>query len=345
MSFEETFRNSLLNWFQNNARILPWRQQPSLYKTIVSEFMLQQTQVKTVLPFFNRWIKQFPTFEALAQASEEQVVQVWAGLGYYSRAKNLHALAKAFVQTPATTYEMLLKHKGIGTYTAAAIASIIFNESVAVVDGNVIRVLARIFEQTQQFKSKDAAIKWCNIHAQQLLDPQFPGKFNEAIMELGALICTKNNPKCSLCPVNNLCLAYKNNTVEQCPQFTQILRKKCCKQRLWICSHQQILLEPSHVGKQSLLEIPELTQNRSKVLSNITKIFIGKRSISTTDYTEEIYKPVKSLHLTTLLTLPDFSSCKLCAIKDLTQYPICGPHRKWIQQIVKFFDNLNTNFS
>ena len=191
---QAAFRKRLLRWFSHNARVLPWRENPSLYKTVVSEFMLQQTQVKTVVPYFNRWLERFPDFESLATADVHDVIKLWEGLGYYSRAKNLQFFAKKFINNPAQNFLDLLKFKGVGTYTAAAIASIAFHESVAVVDGNVVRVLARIFNLQTLFPNKDNAVKYVTPLANELIDGQHPGDFNEAMMELGALVCTKNNP-------------------------------------------------------------------------------------------------------------------------------------------------------
>jgi len=333
MGLEEPFRKLLLDWFKANARVLPWRIQPSIYKTVVSEFMLQQTQVKTVLPFFERWMKVFPDFETLAKASELDVIQHWAGLGYYARAKNLHALAKIFAQNPPRKSQDLLKHKGIGLYTSAAISSIAFNEPIAVVDGNVIRVFARIFEQTQVFKNKEAAVKWCIVLAQRMLDLNYPGKFNEAIMELGATICSKHNPNCGQCPLKTLCRAYEHGTVEQCPQFLQVPRKKQCKQRLWLYEDCKLLLEPSRVGNRSLLELPELTTERLEFVRPLEEIFVGRRSIGVTDYVEKICRSKLNLS-NTLMHSPLFSSCKLYDRKELQNCPICGPHRKWIQKIM-----------
>lgn len=329
--FSEIFRENLLSWFKENARVLPWRTHPNLYKTIVSEFMLQQTQVKTVLPFFEKWIERFPNFATLAKATSEDVIHYWAGLGYYSRAKNLHSLAKHIVTHPINHAEDLLQYKGIGPYTAAAIASIALNAPIVVIDGNVIRVLARIFNHTEVFASKDAAIKWCTPFAQELLDKDNPGKFNEAIMELGALVCTKNSPKCSACPLKDFCQALKNNTIDLCPQFIQPKRLKQIKKRLWLYKNKQILLEKSNIS--DLLELPELTDERSSFIHDCRLIFSGKRSISTTDYTEEIYAPLSSNDFP--LNAPAFSACKLYPIATLDKISLSGPHKRWIKSLLK----------
>ena len=329
--FSEIFRKNLLSWFKTNARILPWRTNPSLYKTIVSEFMLQQTQVKTVLPFFIKWVERFPSFEVLAKATSDEVIHYWAGLGYYSRAKNLHSLAKNILNHPINNAEDLLKHKGIGPYTSAAIASIAFNEPIVVIDGNVIRVLARIFNHTEIFASKDVSIKWCTPFAQKLLDKHNPGKFNEAIMELGALVCTKNSPKCSDCPLKELCLALKNNTIDLCPQFIQPKREKQTKKRLWLYKAGKLLLENSSIS--NLLELPEVTNERSLFIHDHQLVFSGKRSISTTDYTEEIYEPLALNDFS--INAPVFSTCKLYPISDLDKISLSGPHKRWIKTLLK----------
>ena len=332
--FEDQFRSALLTWFDQHARVLPWRTAPSFYKTVVSEFMLQQTQVKTVLPFFQRWLEHFPDFATLAKASQNEVCTLWAGLGYYSRAKNLQLFAQVFLQKPPQCYADLLLFKGIGPYAAAAIASLAFNEPVVVVDGNVIRVLTRIYNIQNAFTSKDRAIKIITPLAQHLLDARQPGKFNEAIMELGALICTKNQVRCHECPLKFLCAAFQANTVDKCPQFVQVKRKKCSKKRLLYIVDQKILLERSRIGGNlSLLELPELDPARQKLLSNLHVIFSGKRSIGTTDFTETIYSG-HSPHLD-LIQTPAFLNCALYKIDSLSQLALSGPHKRWINSFLK----------
>lgn len=325
------FRKKLLNWFSQSARILPWREAPSLYKTVVSEFMLQQTQVKTVLPYFNRWLKHFPNFETLAKGGTREVIKLWEGLGYYSRAKNLQLFAQNFIKDPAKNFKELLKFKGVGAYTAAAIASIAFHENVAVVDGNVIRVLARIFNLQTIFPSKDNAVKCVTPLANELIDPQNPGDFNEAIMELGALICTKSNPCCSCCPLQDLCEAFRQKNVAKCPRFVQLERKKCIKKRLWLIKDNALLLETSHIGgADTLWELPELTPERETRCILGKLIFTGKRNIGTTTFTEKIYT----------VSIPDdgqiaFKQCTYSPLSNLNKLSLSGPHKRWIQTILK----------
>ncbi len=179
---------------------MPWRGQRDPYAILVSEMLLQQTRVNQALAYYARFLQAFPDFAALAQASEEEVLRVWAGAGYYRRAKNLHRLAQLVVeQGLPQTYAGLLKLPGIGPYTAAAVASLAFGEAVAVVDGNVRRVLARLFAQ------RNPKPRWLRERAQALLEPTDPGTWNQAVMELGALVCTPKNPGCARCPVVGFC--------------------------------------------------------------------------------------------------------------------------------------------
>ncbi len=204
------FRERLLQWFTGAQRDLPWRKTRDPYSIWISEVMLQQTQVKTVLKYYSRFLQAFPDVATLAHASQQQVLKIWEGLGYYARARNLHKAAKYMVEhlgarIPAT-YDELRRIPGIGEYTAAAVASIAFGEPRAAVDGNVRRVLCRIFrfeEDVHSQKARDAL----QAYADRLLSPDRPGDFNQAMMELGATLCTPRKPKCLLCPVSRFCRA------------------------------------------------------------------------------------------------------------------------------------------
>jgi A/G-specific adenine glycosylase len=202
----------LLAWFKKKQRNLPWRKERSPYKVWISEIMLQQTQVVTVIPYFERWLKHFPTVQALAKAPLDKVLKQWEGLGYYRRARMLHQSAQILSkQGFPTTYEGWLEIPGVGPYTAAAISSIVNAEAVVAVDGNVKRVVARLFMISDVSETK----------AKELLEPLIaqkrPGDFNEAMMELGATICTPRNPKCPECPVNSYCHAFTKNRVSEFP--------------------------------------------------------------------------------------------------------------------------------
>jgi A/G-specific adenine glycosylase len=217
--------SKLLTWYHANKRPLPWRGPPgvSSYAVWVSEIMLQQTRVETVIPYFEQWMRRFPTVHALANATEHDVLSAWEGLGYYSRARNLHRAAKIVVaqyhgELPRQL-DALRKLPGIGRYTLGAIASIAFGMDVSALDGNIKRVYARIFDLTEPVDSPAGEkILW------QLADQNLPeghaGDYNQALMDLGATICVPKNPRCLICPVMRLCKARQNGTQEQRPVKT-----------------------------------------------------------------------------------------------------------------------------
>ncbi len=214
------FSNSLISWYLQNKRDLPWRNTTDPYQIWLSEIILQQTRVAQGLPYFVNFIKQFPTVFDLANATEEQVLKIWQGLGYYSRARNLHATAKYIAHDCngefPQTFEKLQKLKGVGQYTAAAIASFAHNEIVPVVDGNVFRVLARYFDLETDIASNIAKKQFFEL-ANELISKKNPAIFNQAIMEFGAMQCIPKNPACSLCVFNDSCLALQKNKVGQLP--------------------------------------------------------------------------------------------------------------------------------
>jgi A/G-specific adenine glycosylase len=200
------FQQSLLTWFDSHARDLPWRQSSDPYRIWVSEVMLQQTRVTAVLDYYARFLTLFPTVTALAQAKEPDVLAAWSGLGYYRRAKMMHKAAQVLVHEHQgifpRTAEALRKLPGIGEYTSSAIASIAFGEPVAVVDGNVERVLLRVFPEQESLPPHP---KWFRDRAGKLLDTQRPGDFNQSMMELGATVCLPQRPLCLHCPVQPFC--------------------------------------------------------------------------------------------------------------------------------------------
>ena len=210
------FAGRLIRWFHRHQRRLPWRRSPrDPYHVWLSEVMLQQTQVATVIPYFERWIKRFPSLRAFADAPLDDVLKVWEGLGYYSRARNFHRAAQIVMrdfdgQMPRTAAE-LLQLPGIGRYTAGAIASLAFDEHVPLLDGNVKRVLARVHALSTP--SDDELWRLAEVH----LPTGRAATFNEALMELGALVCTPRTPKCDACPVNRYCQAFASGDPEAFP--------------------------------------------------------------------------------------------------------------------------------
>lgn len=218
------FSNSLIHWYLQNKRDLPWRNTTNPYPIWLSEIMLQQTRVAQGLPYFLAFTEAFPTVFDLAKANEEQVLKLWQGLGYYSRARNLHATAKHIAfelngEFPPT-FKELLKLKGVGEYTAAAITSFSYNEPVAVLDGNVFRVLSRYFNVDSDISLPKTKTEFQQL-AQEVLDKKNPAIFNQAIMEFGALQCVPKNPDCSSCVLNSSCAALQHKKVAELPVKTK----------------------------------------------------------------------------------------------------------------------------
>lgn len=219
---QEALAQELLNWYKENGRILPWRVKggahPNPYVILVSEIMLQQTTVKTVIPYFERFMTRFPTINSLAQADINEVYFYWQGLGYYSRARSLHATAKQIVEEYdgkfPTTKESVLKLKGIGPYTAASFLALAYNQPETVVDGNVIRVICRLYHLTEPV---DKILPLIRKRAESLTDKKSSADYASAIMDLGALICTPKNPQCLLCPWQKYCLSKSAPDLETIP--------------------------------------------------------------------------------------------------------------------------------
>ena len=219
------FRRKLLKWYDQSRRNLPWRTPagaagPDPYHVLVSETMLQQTQVATVIPYYLRFLERFPTFQALAEAPQQEVLRLWQGLGYYSRARNLQAAARVVMTECGgrlpTTPDQLLKLPGVGRYTAGAIASIAFGRRAPILDGNVMRVLCRIDLITADPRDRQTQQKlWAR--AEELLPRKRVGDFNSALMELGATVCTPRNPQCLICPVRQHCQATAAGMQERIP--------------------------------------------------------------------------------------------------------------------------------
>ena len=242
----EEIRRLLLNWYDANARTLPWRGIHDPYRTWVSETMLQQTRVETVLGYYDRFLERFPTLQALAEAPQDDVLKMWEGLGYYSRARNLHRGAQQVVSGYAgvmpETVEELLKISGIGPYTAGAIASIAFDRPVPAVDGNVIRVTSRLMGIRENVGIPSVRREIENA-AGELVSPERPGDFNQALMDLGATVCVPGTPACERCPLQSRCDAYAAGDAEELPVLP---RKRPPKQLQYdvciICSGERILM-------------------------------------------------------------------------------------------------------
>lgn len=223
-------RQQLLEWYKINARNLPWRANRDPYRIWISEIMLQQTTVTAVRPFFERFTQRFPNLETLAQSPIEDVIEHWAGLGYYSRARNLHKAAQKFVADGGMPkgYAELIQYSGLGPYTARAISSIAHDEPVGVVDGNVIRILSRKYGIAEEFW-KPKNLKVYQELADKLAQCDSPSSLNQAMMELGATVCTPKSPTCLLCPWNKTCVAYQEDRIADLP-----LSKPRAKKTIWL---------------------------------------------------------------------------------------------------------------
>jgi A/G-specific adenine glycosylase len=252
------FRKRLLGWFRQFQRDLPWRRTKDPYRIWLSEIMLQQTRVAAVIPYYERFLERFPDIRALAEAPQEDVLRLWSGLGYYSRARNLQLAAQQIVATHGgafpRTKEDVLALPGIGRYTAAAILSIAFDAKHAVLDGNVARVLARL--DAVHGDLRDAA-RWQALQAtaDRLLDPKSPSDWNQAMMELGAMICTPRAPQCLLCPVSRFCRARQLGLTEGIPEK----RKKRASVEITLAA--AVLLDPR--GRTLLLPPPHASRKQA----------------------------------------------------------------------------------
>lgn len=216
----KSFSVQLLEWYNPNRRNLPWKHTNEAYKIWLSEIILQQTRVEQGLPYYLAFVKKYPTIKKLAAAPEEEVLKLWEGLGYYSRARNLQYAAKQIMEQHngifPTEYAAILKLKGIGTYTAAAIASFAYGLPYAVVDGNVFRVLSRVFAIETPIDTTDGKKQFEQL-AHKLLDTKKPAVYNQAIMDLGALVCKPKQPLCHQCPFSTACKALELNTIDKFP--------------------------------------------------------------------------------------------------------------------------------
>jgi A/G-specific adenine glycosylase len=328
------FQRALLAWYRVHARPLPWRQHPSLYQTVVSEFMLQQTQVKTVLPYLARWLDELPDFATLAAAPESRVLKLWEGLGYYSRARNLHKLAQAVAvrsatpRTPAEWQEL----PGVGPYTAAAITSISFGARAACVDGNVVRILARLTADATPYRDSASAAKAFAPLAAELLPASHPGDHNQAMMELGATVCFRHNPLCTICPVLSFCTAGQHGDPESYPRLAAKKMEQLAITRVWIERQGSLLLHLSATGARRFANMHELPTAAQAKLDE-AKVAGGKllakkrRGITRYQMTESIHAanaPRGKLP-------PGLVWISLTALDTIT---LSGPHRRWVKEIL-----------
>ena len=332
------FQKQLLGWYKKSARDLPWRRTKDPYKIWISEIMLQQTQVQTVIPYYERWLKRFPDIRTLAKAPESEVMKHWAGLGYYRRARMIHEAAKQITEQKAGKFpksaKELLEIPGIGRYTAGAVASIAFGEKTPVLDGNVIRILTRLTALKNDTGKPKTIEKLWGIAA-ALIPAKNPGDFNQAMMELGATVCTPRNPACLLCAVNSLCEGRKKGNPENFPYKKEkeklekiktaalilrkngkvLLQKQSAKDRwggLWVFPFEKDVR--SVLAK---LQIPEIDlKHRLTVRHGFTKYQV---SLDVYEHTFVLRRPSR---------VPRNDKTHWVSIKKLSGLAFPAPHQK-----------------
>ena len=322
----QSLRRSLAAWFRHAARDLPWRRTRDPYAILVSEIMLQQTQVATVIPFYERWLARFPDFASLAAAEESDVLSVWQGLGYYSRARNLHRAAKTVVEKHEgempRNVALIRALPGIGRYTAGAVSSFAFDLPEPLVDANVARVLARLLDlHTPIDSTVGQAALWSA--AIELVPEKGARIFNGALMELGALLCTPRTPHCLLCPIRSHCAASANGTAEELPRKKprrkQVALSETCA---WIVRRGRILLE-QQTGKRwrGLWKLPSLPAAPvSEPLLTLDYPFTHHR-VTLSVFTQPAPSPLGENH----------AWHPLASLDDV---PLAAPHRRAIGRLV-----------
>lgn len=318
----EWFGRAIIKWYKKSARDLPWRHETDAYKIWLSEVILQQTQVVQGLSYYNRFVAAYPKITHLARASEDEVLKMWQGLGYYSRARNLlktaQTVAKEYTGVFPSDFEQIRSLKGIGDYTAAAIASFAFNKPHAVVDGNVYRLLSRVFGIETPINTTNAKKEFSHL-AQELLNKKQPGTYNQAIMEFGSRQCRPQNPECETCVLSEKCLAFKNKRVSELP--VKAKKNKVRKRYLhyfFIRDRNNNTLIKRREGKdiwQGLYDFPLI---ETKQQLNESTVMLNKEVIALCGTEFEIVK-VSSIYKHTLshqLLMARFYEIKVWKIKD-----------------------------
>ncbi|WP_017473713.1 A/G-specific adenine glycosylase [Amphibacillus jilinensis] len=342
------FQQDLINWFKDNQRQLPWRLDQDPYKVWVSEIMLQQTQVDTVIPYFERFMDQFPTPTDLANADQQDVLKAWEGLGYYSRARNLQTAVREVKekyggQVPDQR-QQLASLKGIGPYTLGAIMSIAFNQPEPAVDGNVMRVLSRLLEIEDDI-AKARTRKIFERTVRSIISEQEPSYFNQGLMELGALICRPKSPKCEVCPVRSHCLAYANSSQDRLPVKTKAKKQKVLSYYTVIFENQsgQYLIEqrPDTGLLASLWQFPMLEKNAIEkellvsfleqmwqtTITEVSQLAPVRHVFSHVIWELEVYRiNVTNINIQS-------QNHQWVSLSQLNDYPFPVPHQQVIKQI------------
>ena len=297
------FSKIIIDWYSKNKRDLPWRNTVNPYYIWLSEIILQQTQVIQGLPYYNAFVNKYPTVFDLASANEQDVLKLWQGLGYYSRARNLHFSAKYISEVLGgvfpNNYNDIIKLKGVGDYTASAIASIAFNESTAVVDGNVYRVLSRYYSINTPINSTKG-IKEFKALATSLIDTKQPATFNQAIMEFGSRQCRPKNPDCISCPLNNSCAALQKKKVLELPvklKKTKVTHKYF-NFLVALDSNERILFEQRRQKGiwQNLYQFPLLETERSLSIDEFHLLNLKDTSLKNLKLEYSLYNTIDKIH-------------------------------------------------
>jgi A/G-specific adenine glycosylase len=342
----------LLVWFRAHARDLPWRRTRDPYAIWISEVMLQQTQVKTVIPYWERWMKCLPDVHALARASEHCVLKLWEGLGYYSRARNLHRAAKVIVAEHGgmfpSDFENVLDLPGIGRYTAGAICSIAFNQPHPIVDGNVIRVLTRLFGVRGNPKERRANEKLWALAAQlvraadQTKARQACSHLNQSLMELGATICLPQNPRCGQCPVRNKCVARMTDRIDHFPELPRRAASTERRVAAFVLEREGRYLvrqRPARVVNQGLWEFPNIELNNGLTLAELARKHLGldlsrAQSLSTIRHTITRYRITMDVFHCTVAR-DSISDGKWLTLREIEKLPFPSAHRQIAREIAQ----------
>jgi len=318
MQNKKFFSNTLLEWNETeNKRQMPWKGEGDPYRIWISEIILQQTRVQQGMEYYNRFIVTFPDIQTLAMASEKEIYKLWEGLGYYSRCKNLIATAK-FINEELNgkfpdKYEDILALKGIGTYTASAIASFAFNQPFAVLDGNVFRVLSRFFGKEIPINTTEGK-KFYGQLSQSLLNKITPGKYNQALMDFGAVICKPAAPLCLQCPLNKKCIAFLKNKVAGLPVNTKKITQKERFFNYLVVEYKNQFYVRKRTGKDIWQNLYEFTLIETKGWLDETKLTVNKeikKILNQADFTINFISPKKSQKLTHQLITGQFIHVKI----------------------------------
>ena len=332
-------RARLLEWYDVNQRTMPWRSHPEPWAVWVSEIMLQQTRVESVIDYFHRFMERYPTPQALADSDQDELMGYWAGLGSYARARNLHRAASQVVaehggQVPDDPVAFAAL-SGIGRYTCGAVQSIAFGRPLSVVDGNVIRVLARLDYVLESPKSaRVKAAFWARADA--LLDHSRPGDFNQALMELGATVCTPRKPKCLLCPLNESCLALQETNPEELP-IRESRKKRPTLTRLAVLSQNQegqiwLARRPANGLLGGLWALPSLPTEDPADLASLGVILTDETVTVEHAFTHQIW------HMTAYVSegVPsggEFEAYRAFSLKDIAELGVAGPSLKAMRKM------------